>query len=369
MSKKLSPPKWDDSRQRWRKNGYCNQISKTFYSYKKSASTAEKEINAQINQWKASLNGLSCCGKLTPMSKVKDAYADFQADLQSRTSPSHWRPVFSRWEYWILPVIGKYSIVDLNDGVCQKVINSANVKGHLSKKSLQNLRADLSAFAKFCRKNQLSSYRVEDIDIPRSSKTKPKKILQPDDLKVLFSIDTVTRYHDRVLEPYVYAFRLQVLHNLRPGEVGGLKKSDRIGDTVHLQRSRNKDKEITSGKNENAVRPFVLSELGKECWDKAAALSDSDWLFPTYTEKSYYHRLKKYCKCNNITAVAPYELRHTAVSVSKCLPEGLVKAAAGHSKNMDTFGVYGHTVDGDLEMTATLIQERFDDLLGKVLPS
>lgn len=361
--KKLSPPVWDEKNQRWKKTAYCNGMSKTFYSKKKGATSAEREITAAINQWKDKMEGLSGAGHLTPMSRANDVYKDFKLDIEARTSKSNWRPMEARFEKWILPAIGNISIVDLNDGVVQKVINNAYTKGSLSKKSIKNIRGDLSAFAKFCRKNQLTNYRIEDVDIPKQAAKQPKKILQPEDLKILFSVNTTMRYNQRVFEQYIYAFRLQVLHNLRPGEVAGLKKSDRVGDTVHLQRSINVDGEITCGKNENAVRPFMLSDLGKECWDKQAALSDSEWLFPGYTEKIYYHRLKRYCQFNGITPVSPYELRHTAVSVSKCLPAGLVKAAAGHSENMDTFGIYGHEVQGDLALTAELLQKRFDDLL------
>ena len=225
------------------------------------------------------------------------------------------------------------------------------------------MRADLSAFLKFCRKNQLTTFRPEDIDIPKSANKQEKRILQPDDLKILFAVDTSVKKNQRVLEPYIYAFRLQVLHCLRPGEVGGLKKSDRIGDIVHIQRSINSEKEITKGKNDNAIRAFQLSELGKECWDKQAALSDSEWLFPGFITDSYRKRLRAYCLSNNIPVVSPYELRHTSFSIMQALPEGLVKAAGGHSKNMDTFGVYGHEVQGDMSLTAQLVQERFSDLL------
>lgn len=31
---------------------------------------------------------------------------------------------------------------------------------------------------------------------------------------------------------------------------------------------------------------------------------------------------------------------------------------------MHTFGTYGHEVDGDKELTAQLIQDRFENLLG-----
>ena len=309
------------------------------------------------------MEGLSGSGKLTPMSKVKDVYPEFKLDIESRTSKANWHTIEWRFESWVLPIISNLSVLDLNDGILQKVINNAYTKGGLSRKTLLNMRADLSAFLKFCRKNQLTTFRPEDIDIPKSANKQEKRILQPDDLKILFAVDTSVIKNQRVLEPYIYAFRLQVLHCLRPGEVGGLKKSDRIGDIVHIQRSINSEKEITKGKNDNAIRAFQLSELGKECWDKQAALSDSEWLFPGFITDSYRKRLRAYCLSNNIPVVSPYELRHTSFSIMQALPEGLVKAAGGHSKNMDTFGVYGHEVQGDMSLTAQLVQERFSDLL------
>ena len=35
----------------------------------------------------------------------------------------------------------------------------------------------------------------------------------------------------------------------------------------------------------------------------------------------------------------------------------------GHSKNMDTYGIYGHEMQGDTDLTAQMIQDRFTDLL------
>ena len=361
--KKLSPPTWDEKNQRWKKVAYCNNMSKTFYSKRRGATSAEKEITAAINAWKDKMEGLTGCGKLNPMSRVKEVYEDFKIDIEARTSKANWHTIEWRFEMWILPIIGNLSILDLNDGVLQKVINNAYKQGNLSHKTLINMRADLSAFSKFCRKNQLTSYRPEDIDIPRRAGKQEKKILQPNELKVLFSVDTSIIKNQRVLEPYIYAFRLQVLHCLRPGEVGGLKKSDRVGDIVRIQRAINSEKEITKGKNNNAIRAFQLSELGKECWDKQAALSDSEWMFPGFITDSYRKRLRAYCLSNNIPVISPYELRHTSFSIMQALPEGLVKAAGGHSKNMDTFGIYGHEVQGDMELTAQLLEERFDSLL------
>ena len=55
--------------------------------------------------------------------------------------------------------------------------------------------------------------------------------------------------------------------------------------------------------------------------------------------------------------------RHTFVSVVKSLPEGLLKQVVGHSASMDTFGVYSHDVEGDLEEVAEKMQSIFSHVL------
>lgn len=159
-------------------------------------------------------------------------------------------PAAGRFKRNILPVIGNYQIIELNNAAIQKVINTAYLERNLAKKTLMNIQSDLSSFLKFCRKNEITQFRVEDIDIPKSAKRSQKQILQPDDMKKLFTIDTTLRYKKRILEPYVYGWRLQVLCALRPGEVGGLRKSDRYGNVIHLQHSINVYKVETQGKNE-----------------------------------------------------------------------------------------------------------------------
>ena len=51
------------------------------------------------------------------------------------------------------------------------------------------------------------------------------------------------------------------------------------------------------------------------------------------------------------------------MSIAKDLSEGRVKSLVGHSKNMDTFGVYGHTVRGEMEETAELLDEIFHKVI------
>ena len=56
-------------------------------------------------------------------------------------------------------------------------------------------------------------------------------------------------------------------------------------------------------------------------------------------------------------------MRHTFVSIVKELPEAYVKDLVGHSAKMDTFGTYGHEVDGQLERIAELVQGEFNKVL------
>ena len=59
-----------------------------------------------------------------------------------------------------------------------------------------------------------------------------------------------------------------------------------------------------------------------------------------------------------------HEMRHTFISVAKAdVPEQLLKQAVGHTKNMDTFGVYGHEVEGEMTRVANIMDNVFDVLL------
>ena len=58
-------------------------MSKTFYSTKKGAASAEREITVAMSiAWKEKMDGLTGSGHLTPMSKVKDVYEDFKLDIE-----------------------------------------------------------------------------------------------------------------------------------------------------------------------------------------------------------------------------------------------------------------------------------------------
>lgn len=283
----------------------------------------------------------------------------FLENIKERTSSSNYRNEESRVRLYIKPVINNMWVDSLNDAVLQSIIDSQ--AKHLSKKSLQTLRATTVAFVKFCRKNKWTSYIPDDITIPKAAPIGKHNIIQPKDLKILFSVDTTLSNGARVKEKFINAYRFQVLTGLRPGEIMGLMWSDIVDGYVCLQRSINISNEVTRGKNENAIRSFKLTDSAKEILSLQP--KTSIYIFSIPYEKVYREHLKRYCIANGIPPVTPYELRHTFVSMAQQLPEGLVKSIVGHSKNMDTFGVYGHAVAGYEDIAADKLQSVIDKIL------
>lgn len=355
MSKRTNTAVWEEKYHRWRIAVQKDGVRKQFYS-STPGRTGQREANAKADRWLD--DGIEVKAR-----RVEDAGKLWLASVELTTSYSNYRPRESRWRIWVLPIMGKKRVTALTDQDLQNVIDNAHAAG-LSKKTLQSLSGDLNAFCKYCRKAKLSTFRPEEVDIPAGARLKGKKVLQPDALLTLFQTDTTLYYRKRIQDPYIYAYRFQVLTGLRPGELLGLHWDDIKGDTVSVRRSINIHGEETRGKNENAVRSFVLSGMARSVLEQQRELTgDRDSVFEIQAEQHYYDRWRIYCKVNDIPPVSTYELRHTFVSVVKSLPAGTVKSLVGHSQDMDTFGIYSHTLTGDAENAAQAVNDTFLQLL------
>lgn len=351
MGKRTNTAQWVESTQRWRVSVQKDGVRKQFYS-SKPGRTGQREANAKADAWLDD-------GIAARAGRVEDVCKAWLHNVEITTSSTNYRPLESRWRCWVLPVLGKKRINAITDQDLQTVINNAHVAGK-SKKTLMLLAADMRSFCKYCRKAKLSTYMPEDLTIPAGARFKGKKVLQPTDMVKLFNTDTTTYKGAVVRDQFINAYRFQVLTGLRPGELVGLRWADIHGNTVFLARSINVDDEETHGKNENAVRSFVMSDVARRVLDDQRNLTgDEESVFRIKSEQFYYYRWRIYCRVNELQAVSPYELRHTFVSVVKTLPAGEVKPLVGHSADMDTFGVYGHALTGDAENTAQAVNSVF----------
>lgn len=354
MGKRVGTAKWLEKQNRWQIKVQKDGERRTFTS-SKPGRNGQREANAKADAWLD--EGIENANK-----RVSALLDEYIADLKARTSKSHWRNEEYRCRVYLEPGIGKKRITKVTNQDLQNIINYAFQKG-LSKKSLMNLRATMSSFFKFCRKSNVASFYPEDIIIPVSAAKGEKRILQPEHLTILFAIDTTLYHGKRIFDPYIYAYRLQVLTGLRPGELINIDKKDIFEDFIKINGSINIYGEHTSGKNENAIRVVPLSTLAKDTVKKQLRLSQTDNLFEIKSEPYYRKRWKIYCESNHIPYISPYELRHTFVSIAKNLPEGQLKQIVGHSANMDTYGVYSHTFNGEIDNTATNLNNIFTQFL------
>ena len=238
----------------------------------------------------------------------------------------------------------------------------------LSRKTIMTIRSTEISFLKWCRRNRYSTMFPE-LSIPKNARMGKKKILQPTALKVLFDVDTRLYYGKLVFDEYIYAYRFAVATGVRPGELVGLWYGDIKGNTVNLRRSINRLDEETTGKNENAIRSFDMGEEAREAYEAQVALLKASGIPLNYTtplfqiqnQRALFKRWKKYQRDNGIEPqVTLYEMRHTFVSIeSGVLTDSQLKMLVGHSKNMDTAGVYRHELDGQREDLAAATTAAF----------
>lgn len=360
MVKRTNTAAWLEKYSRWQIKVQKDGERKTFTS-STPGRTGQREANAKADAWMD--DNISGGG-----TRIEVLYNSYLADLKSRTPQSNWKGEDTRGRVWIVPEIGRIKIENLIDQHLQEIVNKAYTAG-LAKKSLMNIRASLAAFVKYCRKCKVTTYFPENMIIPKSAPTKPKTVLQPQDILTLFTIDTTMYRGKRQFDDLINAYRFQVLTGLRPGELLGLMWNDVDGDVLHIRRSINVYGEITSGKNDNALRSFVLTPMSINVLGAQKSISNSIYIFGEIMEQGYRKRWKKYCEANGLPSMTPYELRHTFVSAIQALPEAQIKNLVGHSKNMDTFGVYAHKMQGQQAQSATDIERIFNSILTQSKPS
>ena len=366
MRKRTNTAEWRPDEKRWRIIVQKNGQRKYFYSGTPGR-TGQREANAKADAW---LDDSIRDGR----KKVSVLFDEWVEDKGLTCGTSYYDQCKKYGEYYILPVIGNLRIDELTEGDLQKAIDLSFKKRclckrklmktsnkPLSKKTLMTIRSVEKNFVKWCRQNRYTTLNPE-LTIPKNARIGEKKILQPEALRILFSVDTRKWYSHHIFDEYIYAYRFAVATGLRPGELVGLWYGDIKGNTVNLRRSVNVYTEETTGKNENSIRSFDMCQQAREAYEAQVKLLKAQGiqlnyntpLFQIPCQRSLKRRWEKYQDGNGISPrITLYELRHTFVSIEAGeLKDGQLKMLVGHSKNMDTFGVYRHEIKGQREELA-----------------
>ena len=368
MPVRKNEAKWVEGRQRWQINVQLDGKRHTFISSTPGAK-GKVEAERKADAWMKEPTS-------TEKAKVSVLLEQYKAHLEATKSKGHARQYSGFIRLYISPIIGPKRINKLTVGDLQDIIDLTYAKRKLSDKTLRDVRACILNWLKWCRQHGKTKLHPESLTIPAGARKPEKRVVEPGGISTLFSSEMTTWRGKQVVDWYIHAYRFAVLTGVRPGELCGIEdRADVKGDKVTIRRAVNVHGEITQGKNNNARRTFQLTAQAKA--EVAAQRSQlrragiiSPYLFPNaeggrIIEHTLYHSWVRYCKANDIPPVSLYELRHTYISINKEMPEGLKKMVVGHSKDMDTEGVYGHQMTGDMELAAKYSESAFAALIGK----
>lgn len=364
VSKRVSEAIWVESKGYWQVKVQRDGVRKAFTSAIKGRRGKHAAEN-KADEWLA---------KGTDDMRFPAAWEQFLEDQKQRTGTANYQKHEVAGRLRILPAIGSAKLSSITPNDWQRCIDKG-AKDGLSRRSCKNIEGSISAFIHYAERNRWTVNRLlpGELKIPNSAAPKkPKKILQPDDVRTLFTQDQILKSGRYVRAHYIYAWRFLVVTGLRRGELAGLRREDIEGQLLTIRRSINAFQEETYGKNDNARRTIVLSPIALDILaDQCRHLKDlglaSPWVFPDeYGERavptSIYDRWRFYCNQHGFKT-SIHELRHTFVSLNKSLPVEAMKAYVGHSTSMDTYGIYGHDVDGEARRTATIVGNTFDVIL------
>lgn len=358
---------WVEARKRWQINIQSDGVRKTFTDSnpgRRGKAAAERKADKWMEDHTSA--------ETIRVGVLLDQYENYLADTKSTTHSSQYKGFI---RLYIRPIIGQKKINKLTEGDLQDIIDYAYAERKLADKTLRDIRACIMNFTKWCRKHGRTRLYPEDLVIPAGAKKSERTTIQPDGITKLFSSSQTTKRGKPIEDWYIHAYRFAVLTGMRPGELRGLRNDDIKGSKVSVKRSINIHNEVTQGKNNNARRTFALSgqaaaELTAQKNQLKKAGVISPWVFPARSGEQMKHDhlyscWQRYCEANGIPKVSLYEIRHTFVSVNKEMPSGLKKMVVGHSKDMDTEGVYGHEMTGDMEKAAQFTEIAFSEILRK----
>ena len=352
----MATPIFDEKNQRWRLRVTENGITKNFTSGKKGLA-GKREVMAKARSW--------MYGSVSPQFyTVKQCWAYFMDMNEARLGAQS--ESYAQYEklgrLYILPAIGRMKMQSVKKGNWQRILDEAKPQNKrtkvLSKKYLKNIRTTINVFVKFCIEYEYYEGFKGELYIPQGHPTVGRQILQPSQIKKLFDPSPLT-YHR--------ALCFMVCTGMRPGEVIGLKWSDIQGEVLTINRAINTKGVETAGKNANARRAIPLTPFTRRILDEQRTATESlrsDWVFCNAIgergcQSTMGHHYDQLAEERGLGG-SVYSLRHTFVSMVKnSMPEQMVKTIVGHSATMDTFGVYGHTVDGELRQAAEIMDLTF----------
>lgn len=357
----MATPKWNKTKKLWVIQGQKNGIKKSFYS-SVPGMKGKREVLDKYDDW-IEFGGVT---RITVEKCVELYLKDIEARLGRKDT---YKEAEKYTRLYVLPTLARCKMDNLTLRDWQAILNEARPHSgritSLSHKTLTHLRAVCVGLHNFAYINYYCDEWRGSLYIPQGHKKGERSILQPKDIAKLFEPSELW---------FAGAFRVMLLCGLRPGECLGMQEGDIKDGVLYISRSLNDDGIITQGKNKNARRavplPPMAAQIIKETIERNHKLKfGTPWVFCNYVgapaNQDNVRKQWNKLKAERGLPGTPYSLRHTFVSIVSSqthLAEGTIKELVGHSKSMDTFGTYKHTVKGELATAADIINLTFERL-------
>lgn len=351
-------PRWVESHQQWILRIYKDRRIEKSFTSRDPSEQGKKDVIKHYHEWVAA-------GKRSASPNTVryywEQYLEAAARRNGEKSMANKRYIFTKY---INGQIGTKRLSELEFDDIQAVIDrcakirvqSGPRKGKigLSRKMLTSIKAEFSAFSKYCYRKGLIAPDGELLVITAQAEKAGKNFLEPDDVAALMSEE-----YDGY--PSINYFRFLVSTGVRPGEAAGLKWSNIDGDVVTICRGLDQKGNVTHGKNPNARRSFAMIPPAVKAIEAQRALGiDSEWVFsydgnPPKLKTLYSHwrgkdrehgrnrtpGLADHIGCPDTSL---YSFRHSFITIATSSGMSLddLRPMIGHSASMDTTGTYAH---------------------------
>lgn len=348
---------WLESEKRWCMRVQVNGVAKKFTSSKEGIA-GKKEV---LRKYRAFFSGESVENLL-----FSDAWARFLEYILDKNGRGEAYINLEKYgRLYILPRVGKKLLITVTLPDLQACISKARRtsggNGQLSRRTLRNLKATIMQFVHWAVSNSYMEPLRGSLYIPAVAASAPRVILQPNDIARLFAGPSSDNW-------YINVFRFSLVTGLRTGEVLGIQSSDIKNNVLTINRSINCRNKITEGKNKNARRQIYLNKIAQRIINENQfrnARLATPWIFCNkvggpLSQSTLRNAWLEIKKARDLPG-CPYSLRHTFISLLKNeMPEQMLRSIVGHGASMDTFGIYGHIVNGEMEQAARIIDINFE---------
>lgn len=359
-------PKWNEERQCWELQVRKGRSRRWFRSSEPGKRKGPAEVLQKAQAWLDSIDPIE--GGQRKFEEVWEEFLDYYA---TKNKPTTTYSVRCRGRYWLLPRLQYKKLESITKLDWQNILSDMAVQGK-SPNYMQTMACNIRSFCRWCAtKGYMADAEVPRyFDIPKAKKAE-KKILQPEQLAVLFAPE------EDHSDWYIDAFRFLAVTGLRRGEICALKyERDFDGESVTIRESVSTGGPVVSSpKSEYSKRRIFIGSLAIEQIKmhrkklKKIGKPNAEYLFCSpcgcrMHPHNLYRHWREWCS-NHGMDFSIHELRHSYISYSRLKTNIKIedlKSLYGHAPSMDTDGVYVHEIDKSPEEKRAEIEKKKEEV-------